>query len=51
MVTNLVGKRLQDEAPEAATTLMGPVRDQVELHGLLSKIRNLNLKLLSVIKQ
>jgi hypothetical protein len=30
------------------TTLHGPVADQSELHGLLSKIRDLNLTLLSV---
>lgn len=33
------------------TTLTGPVRDQAELHGLLIKIRDLNLTLLSVIQQ
>ena len=33
------------------TTLLGPVRDQAELHGLLIKIRDLNLTLLSVINQ
>ncbi|MDQ3248068.1 MAG: hypothetical protein M3Q45_02555 [Chloroflexota bacterium] len=33
------------------TTLTGPVRDQAELHGLISKIRDLNLTLLSVINQ
>jgi hypothetical protein len=36
---------------EGATTLTGPVRDQAELHGLLSRIRDLNLTLLSVINQ
>ncbi len=30
------------------TLLTGPVRDQAALHGLLAKIRDLNLKLLSV---
>lgn len=30
------------------TTLSGPVRDQAELHGLLAKIRDLNLTLLAV---
>lgn len=34
-----------------ATTLTGPVRDQAELHGLLIKIRDLNLTLLSLINQ
>jgi hypothetical protein len=33
------------------TMLLGPVRDQAELHGLLIKIRDLNLTLLSVINQ
>jgi hypothetical protein len=36
---------------DGATTLTGPVRDQAELHGLLIKIRDLNLTLLSVIHQ
>ncbi|MBN1273871.1 MAG: hypothetical protein JXB26_16530 [Candidatus Aminicenantes bacterium] len=30
------------------TMLLGPVRDQAHLHGLLNKIRDLNLTLLSV---
>ena len=33
------------------TTLTRPVRSQAELHGLLIKIRDLNLTLLSVITQ
>jgi hypothetical protein len=37
--------------PDGATTLTVPVRDQAELHGLLIKIRDLNLTLLSVINQ
>jgi hypothetical protein len=37
--------------PNGVTTLTGPVRDQAELHGLLIKIRDLNLTLLSVINQ
>jgi len=37
--------------PDGATTLTGPVRDQAELHGLLIKIRDLNLTLLSVINK
>lgn len=37
--------------PTGETMLTGPVRDQAELHGLLIKIRDLNLTLLSVIKQ
>jgi hypothetical protein len=30
------------------TTLTGPLRDQGELHGMLSKVRDLNLTLVSV---
>ena len=37
--------------PDGVTTLIGPVRDQAELHCLISKIRDLNLTLLSVINQ
>ncbi len=37
--------------PNGATTLTGPVRDQAALHGLLIKIRDLNLTLLSVINK
>ena len=37
--------------PDGATTLRGPVRDQTELHGLLIKVRDLNLTLISVIRQ
>lgn len=33
---------------DGATMLTGPVRDQAELHGLLIKIRDLNLTLLSI---
>jgi hypothetical protein len=36
---------------DGVTTLTGPVRDQAELHGLLIRIRDLNLTLLSVINQ
>jgi len=36
---------------DGATILTGPVRDQAELHGVLIKIRDLNLTLLSVINQ
>jgi hypothetical protein len=36
---------------DGATTMTGPVRDQAELHGLLIKIRDLNLTLLSVINK
>lgn len=38
-----------DHAPDGATTLTVPVRDQAELHGLLIKIRDLNLTLLALI--
>ena len=34
--------------PNGHTLLTGPLRDQAELHGLLLKVRNLNLTLLSV---
>lgn len=34
--------------PEGQTWLVGPVRDQSELHGLLLKIRDLNLTLIAV---
>lgn len=37
--------------PDGTTMLTGPVRDQAELHGLLIKIRDLNLTLLSVINK
>jgi hypothetical protein len=33
---------------DRTTSLSGPVRDQAELHGLLIKLRDLNLTLLSV---
>jgi len=35
---------------EPVTVLIGSVRDQVALHGVLAKIRDLNLKLISVRK-
>jgi hypothetical protein len=34
--------------PDGATVLIGPLRDQGELHGMLSKVRDLNLTLLAV---
>ncbi|HMN31551.1 MAG TPA: hypothetical protein PKE45_25605 [Caldilineaceae bacterium] len=37
--------------PDGATLLTGPVRDQAELHGVLIKVRDLNLTLLCVVKQ
>ncbi len=44
---------LRAEAQTAAdgsitTTLTGPVVDQAELHGILDRIRDLNLKLIAV---
>jgi hypothetical protein len=36
---------------DGTTILTGTVRDQAELHGLLIKIRDLNLTLLSVISK
>ena len=39
-----------DHAPDGATTLTVPVRDQVELHGLLIKIRDLNLTIIAIVK-
>ncbi|MBK8048194.1 MAG: hypothetical protein IPK16_14375 [Anaerolineales bacterium] len=36
---------------DGVTTLTGPMRDQAELHGMLTRIRDLNLTLLSVINQ
>jgi hypothetical protein len=40
-----------DHAPNGATTLTVPVRDQAELHGLLIKIRDLNLTLIAIINK
>lgn len=37
-----------DESGAACTLIAGPVTDQPALHGLLIKIRDLNLKLVSV---
>ena len=34
--------------PDGTTVLSGPVRDQAELHGLLIKVRDLGLPLISV---
>jgi hypothetical protein len=34
--------------PDGETRLCGPIRDQAELHGLLTKLRDLNLTLVSV---
>ena len=38
-----------DHAPDGATMLTVPVRDQVELHGLLIKIRDLNLTIIAIV--
>ena len=35
---------------DGTTTLSGPVVDQAALHGLLAKVRDLNLTLISVIR-
>ena len=37
-----------EHVPGGATTLTVPVRDQAELHGLLIKIRDLNLTLIAL---
>ena len=34
--------------PEGSTVLRGPITDQAALHGLLARLRDLNLTLLSV---
>jgi hypothetical protein len=33
---------------ESETTLMGPVRDQADLYGIIAKMRDLGVKLISV---
>lgn len=38
-------------APDGTTTLVGPLVDQASLHGVLHKIRDLGLTLLSVERQ
>lgn len=35
--------------PDGVTTLTVPVRDQAELHGLLIKIRDLNLTIIAIV--
>lgn len=40
-----------DHAPNGATTLTVPVRDQAELHGLLTKIRDLNLTIIAIVNK
>lgn len=39
-----------DHTPEGETALVVQVRDQAELHGLLIKIRDLNLTLIAIVK-
>jgi hypothetical protein len=34
--------------PNGDTLLRGPVEDQAALHGILARLRNLNLKLISI---
>ena len=40
-----------DYAQDGATTLTVPVRDQAELHGLLIKIRDLNLTIIAIVNK
>jgi hypothetical protein len=42
-----VGLTIVNE-PNGEVTLTGPVRDQAELHGLLTRVRDLNLTLMAV---
>lgn len=37
--------------PDGTTTLSGPIADQPALHGLLIKIRDLGLELISVVRE
>ncbi|CAN5746546.1 hypothetical protein BH10CHL1_BH10CHL1_02310 [soil metagenome] len=39
---------LMQIAPNGNTLFTGPLRDQAQLHGLLVKVQNLNLTLISV---
>ena len=41
------GMSMRDE-PDGTTVLRGPVTDQAALHGLISRIRDLGLPLISV---
>ena len=45
------GMTLSSDDASGETTLSGPVADQVALHGLLAKVRDLSLLLLSVHRQ
>jgi hypothetical protein len=40
-----------DPQPEGVTLLSGPVTDQAALHGVLARLRDLGLPLISVVRQ
>ncbi len=42
------GLTVTHDAERGETILSGPIRDQAELHGVLSKVRDLGLSLISV---
>ena len=42
------GLRVEEEAGRGETVIVGPVVDQAALHGLLTRVRDLGLPLLSV---
>lgn len=44
------GLRL-DQQPDGTTTIRGSIPDQAALHGVLQKVRDLGLELLSVVRQ
>ncbi len=46
-----IRKEFNEESGRHITILYGPVPDQPGLHGVLSKIRDLNLTLISVEKR
>lgn len=56
VVEGIIDNRWQDwfehliinPRPDGCTYLIGPIRDQAELHGILKRISNLGLKLISV---
>ncbi len=41
----------QIQLPDGDTLLCGPVADQAALHGLLARIRDLNLPLVAVVRR
>jgi hypothetical protein len=43
------GRLTVNREDDGTTTLRGPVTDQAELHGLLAKVRDLGITLISVI--